>query len=174
MRSMMSCLMLCGQRLVAGDAVDHGGDFALAEPVEGECSDVRPSDPRRLELRSVRDDQQHAKSSYPVHRPTERFKARRVDPMRILEDHQHRIGSRQRLQLRGERFQRLLPPLLRGQFERRDSVHRSAATAFRQTVPRPDGGVKLCASSASSLSSFACAVSSCANPAARSIWLMIG
>ena len=39
--------------------------------------------------------------------------------MHILEDHQHRIGSRQRLQLRSERFQRFLPPLLRGQFERR-------------------------------------------------------
>ena len=47
------------QRLVAGDAVDHGSDFALAEPIESECSDVRSSDPRRLELRSVRHDQQH-------------------------------------------------------------------------------------------------------------------
>ena len=34
--------------------------------------------------------------------------------------------------------------------------------------------VEVCASIASSLSSFACAVSSCTNPAARSIWLMIG
>ena len=47
-----------GQRLVAGDAVDHGGDFALAKPVDGECGDVRSSNPRRLELRSVRNDQQ--------------------------------------------------------------------------------------------------------------------
>ena len=89
-----------------------------AEPVEGECGDMRPSNPRRLELRPERDDQQHAKGSHPVHRPTERFKARGVDPMRILENHQHRIGCRQRLQLRGKRFQRFLPPLLRGQFER--------------------------------------------------------
>ena len=41
-----------GQRLVAGDAVDHGSDFALAEPVERECGDVRSSNPRRLKLRS--------------------------------------------------------------------------------------------------------------------------
>ena len=34
--------------------------------------------------------------------------------------------------------------------------------------------VEVCASIASSLSSFACGVSSCTNPAARSIWLMIG
>ena len=54
----------------------------------------------------------------PVHRPTEHFQARGVDPMRILEDHQHRILPRQRLDLRSERFQRSLPALLRGQFER--------------------------------------------------------
>ena len=36
------------------------------------------------------------------------------------------------------------------------------------------GEVEVCAGSASSLSSFACVVSSCAIPAARSIWLMIG
>ena len=39
--------------------------------------------------------------------------------MHVLEDHQHGIGARQRLQLRRERFQRFLSPLLRGQFERR-------------------------------------------------------
>jgi hypothetical protein len=35
-------------------------------------------------------------------------------------------------------------------------------------------GVEVCVSTASSLSSFACVVSSCASPAARSIWLIIG
>ena len=38
--------------------------------------------------------------------------------MHVLENHQHRIGTRQRLYLRSQRFQRFLPPLLRGQFER--------------------------------------------------------
>ena len=49
-----------GQRLVAGDAVDHGGDFALPKPIEGECGDIRSSNPRRLKLWPVRYDQQHA------------------------------------------------------------------------------------------------------------------
>ena len=102
-----------GQRLVADDAVDHGGDFALSQPIDGESGDMRPSDPRRLELRSERHDQQHAKGCDPVHGPTERFQARGVDPMRILENHQHRIGARQRLHLCSERFQRSLPALLR-------------------------------------------------------------
>ena len=54
----------------------------------------------------------------PINRPTEHLKARWIDPMHILEDHQYRVGSRQRLQLRRERFQRFLPPLLRRQFQR--------------------------------------------------------
>ena len=67
-RSMMSCVMLFRQRLVARDAVDHGSDFALPKPVEGECSYVRLPNPRRLKLWSVRNDQQDAKSSYSVQR----------------------------------------------------------------------------------------------------------
>ena len=42
-----------------------------------------------------------------------------------------------------------------------DNVRRSAATASRQIVPRLQSEVEVCASTASSLSSFACAVSSC-------------
>ena len=96
---MMSCRMFAGSELVADDAVDHGADFALRQPIEGEGGDVRPSDPGRLELRPERHDQQHAKGRDPVHGPTEHFQARGVGPMRILEDHQHRILARQRLHL---------------------------------------------------------------------------
>ena len=60
MRSMMSCLMLSGSALVACDAVDHGRDFALAEPIECEGSHVGSPDPRRLKFWSICDDQQHA------------------------------------------------------------------------------------------------------------------
>ena len=48
------------QRLVADDAVDHGADFALRQPIDGEGGHMRPSDPGRLELRPERHDQQHA------------------------------------------------------------------------------------------------------------------
>ena len=112
-RSTMSCRMLAGQQLVAGDAVDHGVDFALRQPIDRERGHVRPSDPGRFELRPERHDQQHAKARDPVHRPTERFQARGVGPMRVLEDHQHRTLARQRLHLRNERLQRSLPALRR-------------------------------------------------------------
>ena len=62
-RSMMSCRMLSGRRLVASDAVDHRVDFALAQSVDGECGHMWPSNPRRLKFRSVSDDQQHAECS---------------------------------------------------------------------------------------------------------------
>jgi hypothetical protein len=38
--------------------------------------------------------------------------------VRIVKDHQYRVSPRQRLDLRSERFQRSLPPLLRVQIER--------------------------------------------------------
>ena len=82
------------EELVANDPVDHGVDFALRQPIEGEGGHVGPSDPRRLELRPERHDQQHAEGWYLVHDATEQFEARGVGPMRILENHQHRILAR--------------------------------------------------------------------------------
>ena len=107
------------QQLVADDAVDHRADVALRQPIDGEGCHVRPSDPGRIELWPERHDQQHGKAANPVDDPTKHFQARGVGPVRILEDHQHRILPRQRLHLRNERFQRSLPALLGGQFERR-------------------------------------------------------
>jgi hypothetical protein len=105
------------QQLVGDDAVDHGSDFALSESIEREGSHMRTPDPRRLEFRPERHDQQRTKCAYSVYDPPKYFEARRIGPMRILEDHQHRIGARQGLHLRNERLQRTLPALLRGQIE---------------------------------------------------------
>ena len=100
MRSIMSCLMLSGSSFLPVTPVDQGSDFALAKPIEGECSDVGSSDPWRVELGSVRYDQQYPERLYPVHGPPKHFKAGRVDPMHVLENHQHRVGTRQRFELR--------------------------------------------------------------------------
>ena len=81
-------------------------------------------------------------SSYTVYHSAEGFQAGWVSPVGILENHQHGLLAAQRLQLSGQRFQRFLPPLLRGHFERRDSVRHSAVIAFRQRVPRPWRGRK--------------------------------
>ena len=65
-RSTMSCLMFAGQRLVAGHSVDHGGDFALTQPSDGERRDIRPPNPRRLKFQPVRNDQQNTGGLDPV------------------------------------------------------------------------------------------------------------
>jgi hypothetical protein len=104
----------CWQRFVAHYAVNHRSDFALAKAIKCESGDMGPTNPRRLELRSIGDNQQHSECSQPIHRAPNRFQARWVNPMHVLENHQHRLGSRQRLQLRGKRLQGLLPPLLWG------------------------------------------------------------
>jgi calcineurin-like phosphoesterase family protein len=79
------------KQLVANDPVYHGADFSLRQSIEREGGHVRSSDPGRLELRPERHDQQRAEARDPIHEPTENFQARRVGPMRILQDHQHRI-----------------------------------------------------------------------------------
>ena len=51
------------QLLIAGDAVDDGSGFPLAEPVERQRGHARLADPRRVEFRPKRHDQQHARGS---------------------------------------------------------------------------------------------------------------
>src|SRR5262249_49291916 len=97
---------------ISGHSFDQGSDFAFTKAIEVDRCDVGSPHPRRLELWSIRYDQQHPECLHPVYGPTKHFEARRVSPMHVLENHQHRLGSRQRLQLRGKRLQRLLPPLL--------------------------------------------------------------
>ena len=75
--------------------------------------------------------------------------------------------------LRQKRVERPLPALLRGEFERGIA----SVVWQRQHLGKQRGILsrgRVCASSASSLSSFACGVSPGCKPAALSIWLMIG
>src|SRR6516164_5854597 len=44
------------ERLVTRNTINDRADFVLPEPIEREGSDMRPSNPRRVKLRSVRDD----------------------------------------------------------------------------------------------------------------------
>ena len=83
------------QRLVPGQARDNDRRFTLPKPVEHQARHMRLSHPRRVELGTERDDQQHRKGFNPVHGPADRFQARRIDPMGILKNHQHRLPSGQ-------------------------------------------------------------------------------
>ena len=81
------------QRLVADNAVDHGVDIALCKPIDGESGHMglsRSRAPRTLAGTSRSAEREGSQSG---RRSTERFQARGVGPMRIFEDHQHRILS---------------------------------------------------------------------------------
>src|ERR1700731_1437350 len=81
----------CRQWRVADNAINQSANLALSQPIDREGSHVGPSEPRRLKLRTIRDDQQHAERWYSIHDATEQFEARGVGPMRIFEDHQYRV-----------------------------------------------------------------------------------
>ena len=110
-------------------------------------------------------------------RSTNRFdhlEARRIGPMRILEDHQHRSLFCQSRYLRDQGFQCSVSALLRRKLRARDSGHHWGATTFPQRARHPQSGSRFRVNKALSLSSFAFGGSSCASPAARSIWPMMG
>jgi hypothetical protein len=86
------------------------------------------SDPGRIKTRSECHDQQHTKAADPVDHPIEDFQARGVGPMRILEDHQHRVLPCQRFHLGNERFQRSLPAMPPGSDRAPDSVRLTLAS----------------------------------------------
>jgi len=110
-RSTMSLSDMLWQRLVAGDLLDQGHHFAGSEPVDRQRRHMRPPDPRRGELRPEGHEQQNPERVDLVHQPAEHFQARRIGPMRVLEDHQDRRVARDHLGLADQRFHRLLPAL---------------------------------------------------------------
>jgi hypothetical protein len=59
--------------IVADEAVDHGIDVALRQPIDGESRHVRSSDPRRVELRTERHNEQHSQAPQTVDDPAESF-----------------------------------------------------------------------------------------------------
>ena len=107
------------QRSVADDSLDQEIDVARRQPMEGQLSHVRPSNPGRAEFRPESNQYQEPVAHGQVHRPGEQFEAGWIGPMRIFENHQHGIDPRQRLDLRTKRFQRFLTTELRLNFNRR-------------------------------------------------------
>jgi hypothetical protein len=105
------------QILAPDQASDDACRFSLPEAVQRHAGHMRLSRPRRGELGAERHNEQRRKSLDPGHGPAKHLQARGVSPMRILEDHQHRLPADQFQKLRRQRFQRPLPTVFRGQLE---------------------------------------------------------
>ena len=91
---------LLGQRLAAGHVRDHLGALPGRQAVEREQRHVRTADPGRRELRPEGDDHQDRQRGHPLDEQVERLARGRVDPVHVLEHHQHRLTRRQSLDLR--------------------------------------------------------------------------
>lgn len=105
------------QLFVSYKVSDDGGHLALAKPIEHHSRHLCLSGPRWSELRPGGDDEQHRNATDALDGPAQRLKAARIDPMRVLEDHQHRLFARQCFNLSIECFQHLLFALLRRERE---------------------------------------------------------
>src|SRR6185312_10411719 len=68
--------------------------------------------PSCLELGAEGNEKQGVKACYALNDDVERFKARRIDPVHVFEDHQNRIPGRQSDKLRCQSFERLVLALL--------------------------------------------------------------
>ena len=73
----------------------------LVQAIEPQHCYVRLAGPGRLELGPKRHDQQHRQTADPLDSEVKQFARGRVDPMRVLEHHDHRLLSRQAFELSG-------------------------------------------------------------------------
>ena len=114
-RSMMSCRMLAGRSLLPITPSIIASMQRFGRRLKRNSGDARLSDPGRRKFRPERNEQQNAKGRNSVYNSADDFQARRVGPMRILEDHQNWTLSCQRFHLGNERLQSSLSALLWGE-----------------------------------------------------------
>ena len=98
---------------------------------------MRPTNPRRIELRTVSDYEQRRNRLNSIDGATEHFQSCGIDPMGVLDDHQHWLCLPSRQSGVNERLQRSLSALLRWTSLRWDSVHRSGVTAAPRKARHP-------------------------------------
>ena len=101
------------QRPAADDLLDEEARLAGPQPIDRERGHERPPDPRRDELLPERHEQQNPEAIDPFDEPAQRFQARRIGPVGVLEDHQHWTIVRDRLDVAVQRLESFPPPLLR-------------------------------------------------------------
>ena len=90
-RSMMSWRTLAGSALLPTTPSMIAVNITFPQPIDGDECHIRSPHPRWLKVGPECHDQQYPKAANPVDDPTKHFKARGVGPMRVFEDHEHRI-----------------------------------------------------------------------------------
>ena len=79
----------------ARDLLDQGSPVPPVQPIERQHGHLRLAGPGRLELGAERNDQQHRQIAYTLDSEVKQLARGRVDPMRVLKNHNHRLLARQ-------------------------------------------------------------------------------
>jgi len=108
-----------GQCLAAGDLCDQRGAVALVEAIERQHADLGLAGPWRLKLGPEGHDQQHRQAADMLDHEVEQLARGRVDPMRILEDHNHGLSACQTFEMPDQRLQCPFPLALRAEVRQR-------------------------------------------------------
>ena len=109
---------------MAGDPRYQSGPVAPVEATECQHRHLRLADPRRLELRAKGYHQQYPQGAQPLNGEVEQLVRSRIDPMRVPENHQHRLPSGQTFELPDQRLQCLFLLALRGEVGQRMALGR--------------------------------------------------
>ena len=64
------------------------------QAIQRQQGDLRLAGPRRLELGAERHNEQHGQATHPLQTEVEQLARGRVDPMRVLDDHENRLLAR--------------------------------------------------------------------------------
>ncbi len=106
-----------GERGIAGQLLHQRLAVAFAEPIERQTRDVGAAAPGRLKFGAKGDRQQHRQMPHPVDGQIQQFARGRVDPVGVLEHHQHRPAPRLGFELVEQCLEQLLAFALRAEVE---------------------------------------------------------
>ena len=108
---------LGGERDIAGQSLHQRLAVAFAEPIERQTRDLGAAAPGRLKLGTKGDRQQHRQMPHPVDGQIQELARGRVDPVGVLEDHQHRPVPRLGFELAEQCLEQFLAFALQAEVE---------------------------------------------------------
>ena len=111
MRATICSTISAGSGLSPVTRADQIRPLAPAQTAHGQRGHVRLAGPGRLELRPEGDQHQNRQLPDALDHEAQELERRRVDPVHVLVERQHRLLGREARELVDQRLQR--PPLLR-------------------------------------------------------------
>ena len=117
------------QRLAARDSFDHRRALAPAEAIERQRRDVRVARPRRAELGPVGEHRQDRQGAHPLDQQVEQLQGRRIDPVQVLVQLEHRAVAGEAGQLLDQDLEGALLLALRAEVQGRVALARGTPSS---------------------------------------------